>query len=127
MLGRPITKTDEDGDFELKNMNDVLHDACVRETLEEELWYFLKVLYADKRGMNLRNLVAHGIAPVGSFNRVNAALVIQSIVFLTVVRDEALSLSKEEVIVAGSAPGTPTIAGEGEIQSEDCVEMEGAV
>jgi lysyl-tRNA synthetase class 1 len=120
MLGRTITKTDEDGNFELKNMNDVLHDTSVRETLEEELWYFLKVLYVDKRGMNLRNLVAHGIAPVGSFNRVNAALVIESIVFLTMVRDEAASLLEEEVVVAESNPGTPSIAEMDEIQSDDC-------
>jgi lysyl-tRNA synthetase class 1 len=96
MLGRATTKTDEDGGFQLKNMYDVLHDTLVRETLEEKLWYFLKVLYVDNRGMNLRNLIVHGIAPVETFNRANAALVIQSIVFLTMIRPEALSLSHEE-------------------------------
>jgi lysyl-tRNA synthetase class 1 len=96
MLGKPATKTDEDGGFQLKNMYDVLNDPLVRETLEEKLWYFLKVLYVDNRGMNLRNLVVHGIAPVEAFNRANAALVIQSIVFLTMIRDEALSVSEED-------------------------------
>ena len=125
MLGRPITKTDEDGDFELKNMNDVLHDALVRETLKEELWYFLKVLYADKRGMNLRNLVAHGIAPVESFNRVNAALVIQSIVFLAVIRDEAITLSQEEAKVTGVDSEGFAASEEDKIPSDDCPETEG--
>ena len=63
ILGGSSTKSEEDGAFELKNMNDVLHEPRVREALDEKLWSFLKVLYADKRGMNLRNLVAHGVAP----------------------------------------------------------------
>jgi len=54
-------------------MNDVLHDPTAKEALDEELWYFLKSLYTDKSGMNLRNLVAHGIAPAGAFHRGTAA------------------------------------------------------
>lgn len=96
ILGVAATKTDEEGGFELKNMNDVLHEPAVRESLDEKLWSFLKVLYADKRGMNLRNLVAHGIAPVEAFNRVNAGLVVQSIVLLTMIRPEALLLPEDD-------------------------------
>lgn len=95
VLGRPTTKTDKDGGIQLKNMYDILDDSLVRETLEEKLWYFLKVLYVDKRGLNLRNLIVHGIAPLEAFNRANAALVIQSIVFLTMIRPEALSIFEE--------------------------------
>jgi lysyl-tRNA synthetase class 1 len=125
MLEIPITKINDDGDFELKNMNNVLEDTRVFETLTEELWYFLKSLYADKHGMNLRNRIAHGDAPAEAFNRVNAALIIQSIVFLTMVRDEAMSLSEEEGTAAESYPGTHTISGEDKIQSEDCAEIKG--
>jgi lysyl-tRNA synthetase class 1 len=96
LLDIPVTKTDEDGNFELKNMNDVLLNDGVHQALEEKLWYFLNVLYIDKRGMNLRNVVAHGMAPLEAFHRVNAALVIQSIVFLTMIREEAIMFSDEE-------------------------------
>jgi len=98
ILEIPITKTDDMGGFELKNMNDVLHDLRVRDTLDETLWYFLKALYSDKRGTNLRNLVSHGIARTEVLNRYNAALVIQSILFLAVIREDALSFSKEDLI-----------------------------
>ena len=40
--------------------------------------------------MNLRNLVAHGVAPAAAFNRVNASLVVQSVVFLALIRDKAM-------------------------------------
>ena len=94
-LGGSETKADGEGAFELKNMNDVLHEGLVREALDEKLWSFLKVLYADKRGINLRNVVAHGIAPVEAFNRVNAGLVIQSIVLLSMIRPEALYIPED--------------------------------
>jgi hypothetical protein len=96
VLGISTTKTDEDGGYELKNINDVLHDAIVQASIEEDLWYFLKALYSDKRGMNIRNLVAHGIAPAASFNRGVASLVVQSIVFLAAVRPEATFLGTEK-------------------------------
>ena len=102
LLGRPVTKSTDDGQ-QPKNMNEVLHDAAVKETLESKLWSFLKVLYTDNRGMNLRNLVAHGVAPAGAFNRINAALVVQSVVFLCLIREEAIEVAEEP---AGS-PAAP--------------------
>lgn len=105
MLDIPTTKTDEDGGYELKNMNDVLHDPKAKEALDEELWYFLRSLYTDKSGVNLRNLVAHGIAPAGAFHRGTAALVVQSVVFLAVVRDEAVSLEREAAGGSSAASG----------------------
>ena len=90
------TKTDDEGSVELKNMNDVLHEPRVREALDEKLWTFLKVLYADKRGINLRNFVAHGIAPVEAFNRINAGLVVQSVVLLSAIRPEAVHIPEDE-------------------------------
>jgi lysyl-tRNA synthetase class 1 len=96
ILGLSETKTDEQGAFDLKNMNDVLHEPLVRESLEEKLWFFLKALYVDKRGINLRNLIAHGIAPVAAFNRMNAGLVVQSVVLLSAIRPEAMQIAEDE-------------------------------
>lgn len=106
LLGRPVTKSTDDG-YQPKNMNDVLHDSAVKDALDPKLWSFLKVLYTDNRGMNLRNLVAHGVAPASAFNRINAALVIQSVVFLALIRDEAIYLTSEQATVT-QARSTPT-------------------
>jgi hypothetical protein len=95
-LGVSETKTDDGGAFELKNMNDVLREPRVREALDEKLWSFLNALYADKHGINLRNFVAHGIAPVEDFNRINAGLVVQSVVLLSAIRLEALHIPEDE-------------------------------
>ncbi|MGA2575093.1 MAG: DUF4209 domain-containing protein [Bryobacteraceae bacterium] len=77
-------------------MNDALHESRVREALNAKLWSFLKVPYTDKRGINLRNLVAHGIAPVEAFSQINAGLVVQSIVLLSAIRPEALHIPEDE-------------------------------
>ena len=119
LLDIPVTKTDEDGNFELKNMNDVLRNDCVHQALEEKLWNFLKVLYIDKRGMNLRNVVAHGMAPLEAFHRVNAALVIQSVVFLTMIREEAIMFSDEEFSTEDNTE-VPLVDTEGRSHSRDC-------
>jgi lysyl-tRNA synthetase class 1 len=91
LLGVSETKTDDKGAFEFKNMNNVLHASRVREALDEKLWSFLKALYTDKRGIDLRNLVAHGIARVEAFKQINAGLVVQSIVLLSGANPEETS------------------------------------
>jgi hypothetical protein len=81
---------------ELKNLSEALNHRRVKETLEEGLWLFLKVLYTDKRGYNLRNEVAHGIASLQAFNKLVAGQVIQSIILLSALRPAMCYMSAEE-------------------------------
>jgi hypothetical protein len=120
LLGRPVTKSTDDG-YQPKNMNDVLHDSAVKDALDPKLWSFLKVLYTDNRGMNLRNLVAHGVAPAGAFNRINAALVVQSVVFLSLVREEAMYVADEHTanVPAGSMPSEEKVESSGYAPEKD--------
>lgn len=97
LLDLPTTKNDAEGGFELKNMNHVLHDEVVQATLDDRLWRFLKVLYTDKRGLNLRNIVMHGIAEPSDFNQANAALVLQSVMLLTMIRENGVFMDRSEV------------------------------
>jgi lysyl-tRNA synthetase class 1 len=98
----PTKSSDEgDGTYELKNMYDCLNEKGVREALEDKLWYFLKALYVDNRGLNLRNVMSHGIAEYEAFNKLNAALVVQSVVLLSIVRPSAVTLAEEETEQAG--------------------------
>jgi hypothetical protein len=93
----PTKSSDEgDGTYQLKNMYDCLTEKGVREALEDRVWFFLKALYVDDRGLNLRNLMSHGIAEYEAFNQLNAALVVQSVVLLSIVRPSAVTLAAEE-------------------------------
>jgi len=69
--------------FDHKNMNDFFREPLVSESMEESLYLFLKSLYIDRRGLNLRNDLAHGLVEAAAFSEQNASLVIQSIILLT--------------------------------------------
>jgi hypothetical protein len=98
LLNLSPTKSSYEGNgtYELKNMYDCLTEAGVREALEKKVWYFLKALYVDDRGLNLRNFMSHGIAEYEAFNKLNAALVVQSVVLLSIVRPSAVAIAAQE-------------------------------
>jgi hypothetical protein len=115
----PTKSSDEgDGTYELKNMYDALHEEGVRETLEDKVWYFLKALYVDKCGLNLRNLMSHGIAEYNAFNQLNAALVVQSVVLLSIVRPSAVYRA-EDPATDSYEEATETSAGTNKESSEE--------
>jgi hypothetical protein len=93
LLDTPITKT-VGGFTELKNLDDVLRDERLKESLDEQWWLVFKTVFSDKRGFNLRNEMAHGIASVDAFNSTTAGLVLQSIVLLSAVRLDAMGLKE---------------------------------
>jgi hypothetical protein len=94
LLDAPITKT-VGGFTELKNLDDVLRDERLKESLDEQWWLIFKTVFSDKRGFNLRNEMAHGIASVDAFNSTTAGLVLQSIVLLSAVRLDAMWLNED--------------------------------
>ncbi len=64
-MGIPTLRTvrNHPGIQDAKSMNEVLGDERMREVLTENLWRYLAVFYIDKRGLNLRNDLAHGLVP----------------------------------------------------------------
>lgn len=87
-LGRPTLKTvrGQPGIMDAKNMNDVLRDEQMRTVLTENLWRYLEVVYVDKRGMNLRNDLAHGLLAPNVFNRQVADRVFHTLLALSLMR-----------------------------------------
>jgi hypothetical protein len=98
VLGAPSIKLvrDKPSIVELKNLTEALNNRRVEETLEEKILLFLKVIYNDKVGYNLRNEVTHGIASFETFNRFVAAQVIQSIFLLSALRPEMCCIPPDE-------------------------------
>jgi lysyl-tRNA synthetase class 1 len=76
------------GITDVKNMNDALGDPRVQAVLTENLWRYLTVLYIDRRGMNLRNDLAHGLVSVEAFNQSTADIVFQSLLALSLMQKE---------------------------------------
>jgi lysyl-tRNA synthetase class 1 len=87
-LGRPALKTvrNHPGIMDAKSMNDILSDQVVRDVLTENLWRYLEVVYIDKRGLNLRNDLAHGLLAPNAFNRHVADRVFHTLLALGLMR-----------------------------------------
>jgi len=84
--------------FEYKNMNDFFREPEVVQALEENLYLFLRSLYIDKRALNLRNDLAHGLAETHTFSEDTASLVIQSIILLSMPNPSEVYSSREQEI-----------------------------
>jgi hypothetical protein len=87
-LGIPTRKTvrNHPGTTDVKNMNDILSDERMREKLTENLWRYLSVVYVDRRGLNLRNDLAHGLIPYEGFKKHIADRVFHTLLALSLMR-----------------------------------------
>lgn len=83
-IGKPVKNNP--GVTDLKNMGDVLSDERIKVVLGEDRWRYLSVLYIDRRGINLRNQLAHGLLTHESFNSYVADQVFHSFLSVCTLR-----------------------------------------
>lgn len=74
------------GITDVKSMNNVLEDDEVRKMLPENIWRYLTLLFIERRGLNLRNDLAHGLVPIEGFNQAAANRVFHSLLVLSLIR-----------------------------------------
>ena len=88
-VGIPIYRPNRrsPGVMDIKNMGDILSDERIQSTLGEDWWRYLSVLYVDRRGLNLRNDLAHGLLGPEMFNFSTADLVFHSFLSISMLRD----------------------------------------
>jgi hypothetical protein len=72
--------------MQLKNINDILADDRIKHVLTENLWRYLQVFLADKRGLNLRTRVAHGLISIDECRRPVADQVFHAMLALSLIR-----------------------------------------
>jgi hypothetical protein len=85
-IGVPVYKTGRAGTMDVKNMADVLADLRLRQVLGEDRWRYLSALFIDRRGLNMRNQVAHGLVNPEGFNVFTADLVLHSLITISTLR-----------------------------------------
>jgi lysyl-tRNA synthetase class 1 len=88
-VGLPITKphpVTKDASVSI-NMGDILSNEKVLAVIGEDIALHFRALYADPRGMNLRNRVAHGLYSPRSLGPHIVRLVVHSLLVLGVWQD----------------------------------------
>lgn len=67
--------------LQLKTLDTLLREKSLLN-ISENFVYYMRVLYTDPRGWNLRNLVCHGLSPLKYFNPVTADRIFHSLIFI---------------------------------------------
>jgi lysyl-tRNA synthetase class 1 len=83
-LGKPTTKAHPkiQGVSVAINMGDMLYSPEITAALSDDITLYLLALYADPRGFNLRNDMAHGLMSAGQMGRNVAARLIHTLLVL---------------------------------------------
>lgn len=80
LTGDSIYKLNKNGsDYDAISLGDILTKDYVENIMTKDLVYYLKFLYIDKKGFNIRNVVAHGLAHPSLFNKANADLIMHTL------------------------------------------------
>ena len=83
-LGEPVTKEKRGmrGSEVSMNLGDFLSNANIKAELGEDIHFWFRAIFSDPKGMNLRNIVAHGLAGREYASYANCDLVIVSLIAL---------------------------------------------
>lgn len=64
-----ILKKNDDGGFDVKGMGEILRDPLIKAIFGEDGAFYLSTLLTDRKGLNIRNDVSHGLMMPHAFNR----------------------------------------------------------
>ena len=81
-----IYKNTRYGGIMVKTFDEILNDIIMTDVLPIDLCYYLRILYTDPRGWNLRNQFCHGFYPAGLVNYATADRVLHSLLCFAMIR-----------------------------------------
>jgi hypothetical protein len=84
--GGSVLKQSRGGGFNLKTFDELLRDQKIADLFGEDIVLYLRVLFTDQRGWNLRNDVCHGMVPFNGFGINIADRIIHALLCLALVR-----------------------------------------
>lgn len=95
-LGESVTKDKrgQNGWEVSSNLGDLLSMEKVKAEVGEDIHFWIKAIFADARGMNLRNLVAHGLITREAATYSNCEIVIHCMLILGAYKDVAISCTR---------------------------------
>ena len=101
-LGKPVTKPHPtiNGVGVAIGMGDMLYAKDVREALGDDLTIHFLALYADPRGFNLRNDLAHGLLSAERMTMSAASRIVHTLLVLGIWKD----IAKARTAANGSTP-----------------------
>jgi len=74
--------------FQLKTFDELLRDDIIIKVFGDDIQMYLRVLFTDQRGWNLRNDVCHGMSDVNSFSYQSIERIIHVLLILGTLRNK---------------------------------------
>jgi hypothetical protein len=89
-IGLNIYKPNKKNGYDAILLGDILAiEQLKNEVLGEDVHFYFKLVYNDTRGLNLRNIIAHGLATPSMFNVSNANIIVHTLMILSRIRNES--------------------------------------
>lgn len=104
-LGEAVTKPKQGkAGWEVSsNLGDFLAMKSVQDTLGDDIIFHIRSIFADARGMNLRNLVAHGLASSAYANWRVCDLIVHSLLLIAMYPEAKEAITEREERAAAEA------------------------
>lgn len=85
--GNAVIRRQQSGfGYQIKTLDDILLDSSIAYTMTEDGVFHLRTLLTDQKGMNIRNLLCHGISNPNCFNIVAAERLLHALLMIAFVR-----------------------------------------
>jgi len=94
-IGVPILKSSRSGGFFYRTLDELLREEKIIKVLSEDMCLYLRVLFTDPRGWNLRNDVCHGISKIEDFNQCTADRIFHTLLCLALVKEKEKEENKK--------------------------------
>lgn len=88
LIGIPVIKYRNDlSRYDYKTLDELLREENIKKVLGENLTFYLRIVYTDQRGFNLRNRIAHGLILPEDCNSLYSDIVFHTLLCLGLVRE----------------------------------------
>lgn len=95
-VGGVILRLNKFGGQDLRTLDDLLHDPIMPRVFGgDDVPLYLRILLTDRRGINLRNNVCHGISHAEMFVQPVADMVMHAVLVLSLVRKSSNAVGEE--------------------------------
>ncbi|RVH69210.1 DUF4209 domain-containing protein [Sinorhizobium meliloti] len=125
-LGESVTKEKrgQSGWEVSMNLGDLLSMEKVRAEVGEDIHFWIRAIFADARGMNLRNQIAHGLVGREAATYYNCEMVIHSMLILGAYKDVAIACARRAEAMEGNREAAASVAEEPSLELEDFVPLD---
>jgi hypothetical protein len=99
LTGGSTLKPGRGGTMQLKNLNDILREPAIEQSLGEDLRLYLVTFLADQRGQNIRNTICHGLAAPAQFNQRLADQTLHALLAVSLIRQNTTPPQEQSTLL----------------------------